>query len=524
MIQSDGSPLSQSSYSTVSPPLQSFSELSLASIRSAISSPQSTPQYPWLQELKSEERGLWLIQLLLTCANHVSNGNMEHTNMCLEQISLLASLTGDPMQRVATYFMEGLAARITKSWPGLYKALNSTQLPSIADLISARQVFFNLCPYLKFAFTVVNQAIMDAMEGEKVVHIIDLDASEPIQWVALLQALCSRPGGPPHLKITGINEKKEVLDQTAQRLSEEAEALYIPFQFHPIVTKLENLDVEMLKVKTGEAVAISAVLQLHGLLAEEERLPARVNHAARAVQRRSGSPHDENHRSNFLQGEAVERLLRRNSIYNSQTAVAGNGADRTLAELFDNEKTETSRPMFLPSQIEAAINNRRPSASPSESIGSEKIDRFHQMLRSLSPKVMVVVEQESNHNGTLLMERFVEALHFYGAMFDSLESTIPQQCVERVTLEKHLFGQQIKNIVACEGLERVERHEKLEKWMNRLDRAGFALLPLSYTAAMLAKRLLHSYSCEAYRLVEDRGCLTLCWQERPLFSVSAWQS
>ncbi|KAL2230469.1 UNVERIFIED_CONTAM: Scarecrow-like protein 3 [Sesamum indicum] len=46
----------------------------------------------------------------------------------------------------------------------------------------------------------------------------------------------------------------------------------IPFQFNPIVSRLENVDVESLCVKTGEAVAISSVLQLHSLLAADDEM------------------------------------------------------------------------------------------------------------------------------------------------------------------------------------------------------------------------------------------------------------
>ena len=268
MIKGETSSLSHSP--SLSASTQSFSSLSqIAPHQSSLSSVNAQSQHTWLQDLPSEERGLYLIQLLLSCANAVANNNMEYTNVFLEQLAVLASLTGDPMQRVATYFMQGLAARITKTWPGVYKALHSTHLPSIMDVLSARQVFFSVCPYLKFAFLTVNQAILDAMEGEKVVHLIDLEASDPVQWLALLQAMSVRPGGPPHLRITGVSMRRDVLEQTGQRLSEEAEKLDIPFQFHPVVATLENLDVEVLRVKSGEAVAISSVMRLHPLLAKE---------------------------------------------------------------------------------------------------------------------------------------------------------------------------------------------------------------------------------------------------------------
>lgn len=86
-------------------------------------------------------------------------------------IYLFWHLTGDSMQCLATYFMKGMASRITKSWPGLHKALNSMHLqPSITHLVSSWQVFYNLLPYLKFAFKAAHLSILESMEKEKVVH------------------------------------------------------------------------------------------------------------------------------------------------------------------------------------------------------------------------------------------------------------------------------------------------------------------------------------------------------------------
>ncbi|GAV88273.1 GRAS domain-containing protein [Cephalotus follicularis] len=176
------------------------------------------------------------------------------------------------MQRIAAYFTEALADRILKAWPGLHKALNSTRITLISEDVLVQKLFFEMFPFLKVAFVLTNQAVIEAMEGEKMVHIIDLNAAEPAQWIALLQALNARPEGPPHVRITDIHQQREVLEQMAHRLTEEAERLDIPFQFNPIHSKLENLDIEKLRVKTGEALAISSVLQLHSLLASDDEL------------------------------------------------------------------------------------------------------------------------------------------------------------------------------------------------------------------------------------------------------------
>ncbi|CAI0541436.1 unnamed protein product [Linum tenue] len=424
--------------------------------------------YPYLRELKSEERGLYLIHLLLTCANHVATGSLESAEVALGQISQLSAPDGDTMQRIAAYFTEALAERIIKAWPGVHRALNATKIKIPSEETMVRSLFYEMFPFLKVAFVVTNQAILEAMEGEKMVHVIDLNASEPSQWIALLQALSGRAEGPPHLRITGIHQQREVLDRMSHKLVEEAERLDIPFQFNPIVVSggLENLDPEKLRVKTGEALAISSVLQLHPFLASHK------------------NPNS--------------RLLQRQG---------------TLGELLLDQKDN--------SFDSASSSSSPPIGSPSSSQG--KMDWFLNVLWGLSPKVMVVTEQDSNHNGATLMERLLEALYSYAALFDCLESTVPRSSIERLKVEKMMFGEEIKNIVACEGGERKERHEKLEKWIHRIEMAGFVNLGLSYYGMLQGKGLLESYGCDGYRMKEENGCAVICWQDRPLYSVSSWR-
>ncbi|KAI5388292.1 Scarecrow-like protein 3 [Lathyrus oleraceus] len=442
--------------------------------------------HPWIKELKSEERGLYLIHLLLTCANHVASCNLENANASLEQISMLASPNGDTMQRIAAYFTEALADRILKTWPGLHKALNSTRMVMVSEEILVQKLFFELFPFLKVAFVLTNQAIVEAMEGEKMIHIIDLNAAEPAQWIALLQVLSSRPEGPPHLRITGVNSKKEVLDQIAHRLIEEAEKLDIPFQFNPVVSKLENLDLDKLRVKTGEALAISSILQLHTFLASNDETMKRKSPLS-------------------LKSPNGTHLQRFQPI--NQT---------TLGDLLAKDMVNkyTKSPDSTSSSSPASSNTSN----------SMNMENFLNALWSLSPKVMVVTEQDSNHNGATLMERLLEALYSYAALFDCLESTVSRNSLERIRVEKMLFGEEIKNIIACEGLERKERHEKLDKWFMRFDLAGFANVPLSYFGRLQARRFLQSYGCEGYRMREENGCAVVCWQDRSLFSISAWRT
>ncbi|KAM7476791.1 hypothetical protein LguiB_024034 [Lonicera macranthoides] len=455
----------EGSSSVSSSPLQFFSMMSL-------SSPGLGSPYPWLRELKSEERGLCLIHLLVACANHVAAGSLENANMSLEHISHLSSPDGDTIQRIASYFSEALADRMLKAWPGLHKALNSTKLSPVSDQILVGRLFFELCPFLRLSYVITNQAILEAMEGEKVVHILDLNCFEPAQWINLLQLLSARKEGPPHLRITGIHEQKEVLEQMAHRLNDEAEKLDIPFQFCPIVSKLENLNIEGLRVKTGEALAISSVLQLHTLLAFDDEMT------------RGNSP----------------------SMSKNLNPVNFKMNSCTLGDFLEKD-VNTS---FSPSPDSSLT-------SPLSLANSPKMLSFLNALWGLSPKLMVVTEQESNHNGCTLMDRTIEALNFYAALFDCLESMVPRTSIERQKVEKMLLGEEIKNIIACEGLERRERHEKLEKWIPRLELCGFGRVPLQ------ARGLLQNLGYDGYKIKEENGCLVICWQNQPLYSVSAWR-
>lgn len=468
MFREDGSS------SVTSSPLQAFP---MASLSPGLGSP-----YPWLRELKSEDRGLYLIHLLLACANQVANGNLENANVTLDQISQLASPDGDTMQRIAAYFTEALAERILKSWPGLYKAFHSTRISLVSDEILVRKLFFECFPFLKVAFVITNQAIIEAMEGEKMVHIIDLNATEPAQWRALLQDLCARPEGPPHLRITGVHQQREILEQMAHILTEEAEKLDIPFQFNQVVSKLEDLNIEKLRVKTGEALAISSVLQLHSLLATDDELRKKSPLAPKSA-----------------------------NAVNLQRARAMQTSQGTLGELLEKDVVNGYSPSLDSASSTPSLNT------------SAKMDSFLSALWGMWPKVMVVTEQDSNHNGSTFMERLLESLYFYATLFDCLESTFSRTSLERLKVEKMLFGEEIKNIVACEGAERKKRHEKLDRWIQRLDLAGFANVPLSYYGMLQARRLLQSYSCDGYRIKEENGSVVVCWQDRPLFSVSAWR-
>ncbi|KAI3952154.1 hypothetical protein MKW98_005849 [Papaver atlanticum] len=141
------------------------------------------------------------------------------------------------------------------------------------------------------------------------------------------------------------------------------------------------------------------------------------------------------------------------------------------------------------------------------------------VIHQLSPKVLVLVEQDSSHNGPFFLGRFMEALHYYSAIFDSLDTMLPKYHTKRAKIEQFYFAEEIKNIVSCEGPARVERHEKVDQWRRRMSRAGFQ--PASIKIISQAKQWLEKLNvCEGYTIVEEKGCLVLGWKSKPIVAAS----
>ncbi|XP_054796529.1 scarecrow-like protein 23 [Prosopis cineraria] len=143
------------------------------------------------------------------------------------------------------------------------------------------------------------------------------------------------------------------------------------------------------------------------------------------------------------------------------------------------------------------------------------------LLTLLRPKLITTVEQDLSHAGSFLA-RFVEALHYYSALFDALGDGLSGDSTERHTVEQQLFGCEIRNIVAVGGPKRTGE-VKVERWGDELRRIGFRPVSLRGNPASQASLLLGLYPWRGYTLVEENGCLKLGWKDLSLLTASAWQ-
>ncbi|XP_062197767.1 protein SCARECROW 2-like [Phragmites australis] len=142
------------------------------------------------------------------------------------------------------------------------------------------------------------------------------------------------------------------------------------------------------------------------------------------------------------------------------------------------------------------------------------------LIQRLAPKVVTMVEQDLSHSGSFLA-RFVEAIHYYSALFDSLDASYGEDSPERHVVEQQLLSREIRNVLAVGGPARTG-DVKFGNWREKLAQSGFRAASLAGSAAAQASLLLGMFPSDGYTLVEENGALKLGWKDLCLLTASAW--
>ncbi|KAF8409829.1 hypothetical protein HHK36_005908 [Tetracentron sinense] len=389
-------------------------------------------------------------QLLLSCAELVSQSDFTAADRLVSLLSTNSSPYGDSTERLVHQFARALSFRLTTrrystvrnfvsataaaAAPTSTSSAIAATIPGCAadfDALQSSYLSLNqITPFIRFSHLTANQAILEAIEGQPSIHIIDFDTLHGVQWPPLMQAIAERsdPSNPPMIRLTGTGQDLDTLQRTGDRLQKFAQSLGLRFQFHPLLLLNDPTSFALclpsaVELLPDETLAVNCVLYLHRLLRNDSR----------------------------------------------------------------------------------------------------DVRLFLRTIKAMNPKVVTLAEREANHNLPSFLQRFVEALGHYTAIFDSLEATLPPNSRERLTVEQIWFGREIVDIVAAEGDERRERHERFEAWAEMLRSSGFSNVPLSPFALSQAKLLLRlHYPSEGYQLQILNDSFFLGWQNQALFSVSSW--
>uniref|UniRef100_A0A2N9FF98 Uncharacterized protein n=1 Tax=Fagus sylvatica TaxID=28930 RepID=A0A2N9FF98_FAGSY len=332
-----------------------------------------------------------LKQLLIACAKALSDNKMDDFDKLIEKARDAVYVRGEPMQRLGAYMIQGLLARKLSKGTDIYRVLKTIK-PKSEILLFHMQSLYEICPYLKFCYWAAKGAIAEAMNNEDHIHIIDFKIGQGTQWISLLEKLAARPGGAPHVRITGIDDlvsehaRGEGLGVVGRQFATFSEKFNIPIEFNGVPDFAQNVTRDMLHVRPGEALAVNLAMLLH-----------------------------------LIPDESVD-------VNNPRDGILRMSID-------DNMKYRSSN--------------------------------------------------------------------------------------DRMNMERHILAMDMVNVIACEGNERVKRHELFNKWKFRLTSAGFSQYPLSTFVNFEIKRELGSHS-KHHTLVEKDGALILGWKGRNLISASAW--
>ncbi|KAK8517135.1 hypothetical protein V6N13_092420 [Hibiscus sabdariffa] len=223
---------------------------------------------------KKGKRNVVDLRTLLTlCAQAVATNDRRNANELLKQIRQHSDPMGDGMQRLAHYFVDGLEARLAGLGTQSYTPV-VTRPTSAANFLKAHHLFLSACPFKKLSIFFSNMTIMNLAENASRLHIIDFGILYGFQWPCLIQRLSSRPGGAPKLKITGIDlpqpgfRPSKRVEETGHRLANYAKKFKVPFEFHAIAQKWDTIQIEDLKIESGELLVVNCLFWLRNLLDE----------------------------------------------------------------------------------------------------------------------------------------------------------------------------------------------------------------------------------------------------------------
>ncbi|XP_074324091.1 scarecrow-like protein 23 [Apium graveolens] len=181
--------------------------------------------------------------------------------------------------------------------------------------------------------------------------------------------------------------------------------------------------------------------------------------------------------------------------------------NENLFELDPDEVTAVYAPFFLWTMIRQ----------------QDRLECLMRVIRTIKPSVMVVAETEVNHNSPIFVNRFVEALFFFGTHFDCFGDTMHPDDPVRYTTES-LLGHGMQNIVAAEGKGRTSRQVKNSVWVSFFRQFEMVQKELSrsslYQAGLVAKNFNCGASCS---LDMDGKSLIIGWKGTSLVSLSAWE-
>ncbi|KAF7121166.1 hypothetical protein RHSIM_Rhsim13G0080000 [Rhododendron simsii] len=208
-----------------------------------------------------------LMTLLTRCAQAVARIDSTNANELLKQIRQHSSPNGNGTERMAHYLADALEARLA----GTGRALDASHLSNrltAAESLAAYVAFVKAIPFRKMMDFFANKMIWKLTEKATRLHIIDFGIKHGFQWPGLFQHLSLRPGGPPSVRLTGIDfplpgfRPAERVEETGRRLAYYCERFNVPFAFNGVAKQWDTIRLGDLKIQRDEVLVVNCVNRL----------------------------------------------------------------------------------------------------------------------------------------------------------------------------------------------------------------------------------------------------------------------
>uniref|UniRef100_A0A5B7B5M9 Putative scarecrow-like protein 15 n=1 Tax=Davidia involucrata TaxID=16924 RepID=A0A5B7B5M9_DAVIN len=256
--------------SASAPPLKSIPQYQFPSLRAHDQFPPSHSFDPTHQFLPSDitlssnhNLELDFVDELIRVAECFETNELQLAHVILARLNQqLQSPVGKPLQRAAFYFKEALQSLLIA---GSNRPTRPSSSSEVVQTIKAYKTFSNVSPIVMFSNFTSNQAILEAMDGAILVHVIDFDIGLGGHWASFMREIAddrsadSRKPNPSLLRITAVVPEEYAVESRLIRenLSQFAAELKIGFHIEFVSTPtFEFFSFKAIKFMDGEKTAV----------------------------------------------------------------------------------------------------------------------------------------------------------------------------------------------------------------------------------------------------------------------------
>ncbi|OMO99920.1 Transcription factor GRAS [Corchorus olitorius] len=406
--------------------------------------------------------GACIEKLLLHCASALESNDVTLAQQVMWVLNNVASTVGDPNQRLTSWFLRALVSRASRFCPTAMNFNGGSTFQRRLMTVTELAGYVDLIPWHRFGFCASNSAIFKAIQGYPKVHILDFSITHCMQWPTLIDALAKRPEGPPSVRITVPSCRPPVPPLLTVSTEEVGHRLSNFAKFRDVPFEFHVINDPSLSPPPG------------GVLSKESS-------------------------ANF-QFESLLSYLNPTSLDLREDEALVINCQNWLRYLSDDIKGNTA------------------NSSPDSCLRDDFLD----IIKALDPRIIVVVDEDSDLSAPSLSSRITTCFNYLWIPFDALETFLPKDSSQRLEYESDI-GHKIENIISFEGYQRIERVESGAKLSERMRNAGFLSVPFWEETVTEVKSLLDEHA-SGWGMKREEDMLVLTWKGHNSVFATAWTS